>query len=343
MRTLGGFPKNIGAYSGKGIGFANAGFLNKVRGEQLRIAIIGSGAMGMLFGSYLSKENKVFLIDIDKAKVDTINQDGIRINEPDGNIITAGPEAAISAVGLGHMDLVILFVKAMNSRLALESNRRLIGPDTYVMSLQNGAGHDAVIKDFVAEDKIVIGMTQHNSSMIEPGVIRHGGGGKTFIGLTNGDGAELKSIMETFNRCGFETEISKKVQRNIWGKLFLNASASVLTAILQTKLGFVVDNRHAWKLAGQLIREAVAVSNAEGMAFEQEFILDEVHKVVEKAKDGYTSIYADIRDGRKTEVDFISGAVVAASKRNHVAAPCHEFVVGLIHAIEDKGHPVNNE
>ena len=220
MRKSGGFLVNAAAYSGKGIGFANAGFLNKVRGEKLRIAIIGSGAMGMLFGGYLSKENKVVLIDIDKSKVEKINQDGIRINEPDGNIIAACPEAAISGARLGHMDLVILFVKAMNSRLALERNRQLIGPDTYVLSLQNGAGHDAVIKDFVAEDKIVIGTTQHNSSIIEPGVIRHGGGGKTFIGLMHGDGTELKSIVETFNRCGFETEISGKIQRKIWEKLF---------------------------------------------------------------------------------------------------------------------------
>ena len=293
--------------------------------------------MGTLFGGYLSKENEVLLIDRDTAKVDAITQGGIRINEPDGNITTAGPKTAISAAGLGPMDLVIVLVKAMHSRFALESNRRLMGPDTYVLSLQNGAGHDGVIKDFVAEDKIVIGTTQHNASLIEPGVIHHGGGGKTFIGSMRGSGAGLKPIAGTFNRCGFETEISGNIQRKIWEKLFLNASASVLTAILQTKLGFVIENEHAWRLAGQLIREAVAVANAEGLAFEHDRILDAVRTAVEKAKDGYTSIYADIRDGRKTEVDSISGAVVAAGRRNHVPAPGHEFVVELIHAMEDTG------
>jgi 2-dehydropantoate 2-reductase len=152
-----------------------------------------------------------------------------------------------------------------------------------------------------------------------------------------GSGAGLKPIAGTFNRCGFETEISGNIQRKIWEKLFLNASASVLTAILQTKLGFVIENEHAWRLAGQLIREAVAVANAEGLAFEHDRILDAVRTAVEKAKDGYTSIYADIRDGRKTEVDSISGAVVAAGRRNHVPAPGHEFVVELIHAMEDTG------
>ena len=63
----------------------------------------------------------------------------------------------------------------------------------------------------------------------------------------------------------------------------------------------------------------------------------QVRRLLERAKNGYASIYADIRDGRKTEVDMISGAVVSASRRNHVPAPSHEFVVGLIHAMEDKG------
>jgi 2-dehydropantoate 2-reductase len=72
------------------------------------------------------------------------------------------------------------------------------------------------------------------------------------------------------------------------------------------------------------------------MKFEEEKILDGVHKLLENASAGHTSIYADIRDGRKTEVDAISGAVASAGQRNNTPAPSHEFVVELIHALEDK-------
>jgi len=303
----------------------------------LRIAIVGSGAMGMLFGGYLSKDNEVVLFDIDRTKLDKINMDGILIREPGGGVTAAHPKATMSAEGLGEMDLLILFVKAMDSRSALKANQRLIGPDTYVMSLQNGSGHDAVMKEFVSEKRIVLGTTQHNSSIIEPGLVHHGGGGKTYIGLIAGDGNGLKGIEETFNRCGLETEISDNIRRRIWEKLFVNVSASALTAILQTRLGFLTESRHAWLLVRQLIREAVAVANGEGMNFEEDEIAEDVRRLIEKAKDGYTSICADIRDGRKTEVDTISGAVVSASRHIHVPAPCHEFVVGLIQALEDKG------
>ncbi len=301
----------------------------------MKIAILGAGAMGMLFGGYLSRENEVALIDTDPAKVDAINTLGIRILEPDGHVTAADPEAAISSDGLEEMDLMILFVKAMDSRSALQSNQRLIGPRTYVISLQNGAGHDAVMGEFASPDRIVIGTTQHNSSIVEPGVVHHGGGGKTCIGLAGGKGIQIKRIAEIFNNCGIETEIADNIQAKIWEKLFVNASASALTAILQCKLGFLLESEHAWRLTRQLIREAIAVANAEGMKFEEEKVIDGLHELLEQAKDGYTSIYADIRDGRKTEVDTISGAVVAASRRHHVAVPTHEFVVSLIHAMEE--------
>jgi 2-dehydropantoate 2-reductase len=306
-------------------------------GGILKIAIIGAGAMGMLFGGYLSRNNYVVLIDTDKARVDEINKNGISIREPGGSRLQAHARAACSPEGLGEMELAMLWVKAMDSRSALEACRRLAGPTTFLMSLQNGSGHDAVLKEFAAEEQIIVGTTQHNSSIVEPGVISHGGAGKTFIGPIAGDRNRLKPIEQTMNRCGIETEISENIRRRIWEKLFLNASASALTAILQTRLGFLLESRPAALLIGRLVREAVAVANAEGMGFEEESIQRDIRTLVENAREGYPSIYADIHDGRKTEVDAISGYVVAAGKRNNVPVPSHEFVVELIHALEDKG------
>ena len=302
----------------------------------MRIAILGAGAMGMLFGGYLSKENYVVLIDKDRSKVEAINQRGVSIKEPDGTVRSSGPRAALSAEGMSAADLVILFVKSMDSRDALRSSLGLIGPETQVLSMQNGAGHETVLKEFVRGERIILGTTQHNSSIVGPGVIHHGGGGQTYIGAIDGDGQPLQSVQEAFTACGFPTEISDNVQRKIWEKLFVNSSASALTAILQTTLGYILNNGDAWRLAKQLVKEAVAVANGDGMGFEEEKVLNDLQQLLERASNGFTSIYADIRDCRKTEVDTISGAVVAASRRNGVPAPTHEFVVKLIHALEER-------
>ena len=84
------------------------------------------------------------------------------------------------------------------------------------------------------------------------------------------------------------------------------------------------------------MREAVAVANGDGMGFDVEEILGEIRALLKNSHDGYTSIYADLRDGRLTEVDTISGAVVSASHRNGVPAPSHEFIVKMVHAMENR-------
>ena len=100
----------------------------------MKITILGAGAMGSLFGGYLSQHNDVWLVEIDQKKVDKINQDGIKIRETDGDKVFH-PTAVSSTEGLGEMDLIIIFVKAMFSRNALETNKHLIGKNTYVMTL----------------------------------------------------------------------------------------------------------------------------------------------------------------------------------------------------------------
>lgn len=302
----------------------------------MRIAVLGAGAMGALFGGYLSLQNEVILVDVNQLLVDTINTHGITIREPDGSENVRRPCAVTDTSGLPPVDLVIVFVKAIFSRSALTANRALIGPDTYLMTLQNGSGHEEMLLDFVDRRHVIIGTTQHNSAVSGLGIVSHGGSGQTHIGCLEGDVDRLRPIADTFSACGLQTDCSSNVQKLIWEKLFTNVSASALTAVLQSPLGFVADNVHAWALCEILIREAVAVANADGIVFDAEREIAEVRAVCENSPNCITSICADLHNGCKSEVDTISGSVVRASRRNGTPVPSHEFLVSLIHALEDK-------
>lgn len=302
----------------------------------MRIAVLGGGAMGALFGGYLSRENDVILIDVSTALVEKVQADGVTIHEPDGGAASYQVQAMSQTEGQAPVDLMIVFVKAMFSHGALEQNRGMIGPDTYLMTLQNGSGHEQTLLDFADEDHVIIGTTQHNSAVIEPGVVRHGGSGLTHIGSLSGVPGRLAEIAKNMTACGLETDCSANVQRLIWEKLFTNVSASVLTAVLQVPLGFIAEDPNAWSVCERLVREAVDVANADGMGFDAQQKVDEVRQVCVNSPQGLTSIYADIRDGRKSEVDTISGSVVRASRRNKTPAPTHETVVALIKAMEAK-------
>lgn len=303
----------------------------------MKIAILGAGAMGMLFGGYLSQENSVWLLDVDQGRVDKINADGVAVREKDGTDRVFRPAAVTDSAGLPVMDLVLVFVKSMFTLDALNKNRALIGPDTYLMTLQNGAGHEAKLLQFTDRAHVVIGSTQHNASVLDNGRTFHGGAGITSIGLLDGGSETVGHIAESFTACGFSCVTSSDVKRQIWTKLFTNTAASALTAVLQVPLGFLYDDPHARFLMGELCREAVMVANAEGIAhFNEAEVIQGVEAVCRNAKDGYTSIYADIRDGRRTEVDTISGSVLEAAKAMGLSVPYHEMVVKMIHALEDK-------
>ena len=110
----------------------------------MRIAVIGAGAMGSIYGGRLSQNNEVFLVDTNKAVIDAVNQNGLTLEE-NGQDNKYSPKAISSTEGLEPVDLIILFVKALFSRSALESNRHIISDNTYLMTLQNGSGHEDIL------------------------------------------------------------------------------------------------------------------------------------------------------------------------------------------------------
>ena len=302
----------------------------------MKIAVLGAGAMGSLFSGYLSRHNDVSVIDVNPTMVEAINKNGVRIREKDGSTTLGHPKAYVNASELGTQDLVIVFVKAMFTISALEGNKNLIGPNTYLMTLQNGAGHESKLLKFADRQHVIIGSTQHNSSVIEPGYVNHGGSGVSSIGLLDGGCEVIQPIAENLTACGFECHTEENVQKQVWKKMFTNTAASSLTGLFQVPLGFIHTDPNANFLMRQLCTEAVTVANSLGLGFDLDEVTRDVDAVCINAPQGYTSIYADIRDGHRSEVDTISGSVVEAAHDQGISVPYHEFVVKAIHALENK-------
>ena len=302
----------------------------------MRIAVIGAGAMGSIYGGHLSLHHEVYLVDTNQAIVDHINSEGLKIQENGGDVVYH-PVAVTSTEGVEPADLVILFVKALFSRAALISSGGIIGENTYLMTLQNGSGHEDILSEFVPEDRIIIGTTEDNGAVLAPGHVRRGGEGNTNIGMLTKDTRRfLPKLKEVLDTCGFHGHIHDNIQQLIWDKLFTYVSLSALTGVMQVPMGFIAGNEHAWNLAKRLIHEAVEVAHGLGLDADEAAIAEKVRQTSLNSPEGITSICADLRDGRKTEVDTISGSVVRASKKCGVPAPTHEVIVELVHALEAK-------
>lgn len=301
----------------------------------MRIAVIGAGAMGSIYGGHLSTKHEVYLVDTNKEAVEAIRESGLEIEE-NGTVNRYHPQAVCDTASLGHMDLIILFVKALYSRNALSGNACLIGKDTYIMTLQNGSGHEDILSEFVPEEHIIIGTTEDNGAVLGKGKIRRGGKGRTNIGMLVKEENQMAGrVKEALDECGFETRIHENIQQLIWEKLLTNVSLSAVTGILQCRIGYIANNAHAFRMAEQLVREAVEVATALGLTFDEKEILEKVKETSEHSPEGITSICADLKAGRKTEVDTISGSVVRAAARCGISVPTHTFVAEMIHAMEE--------
>ena len=149
----------------------------------MRIDILGAGAMGCLFGALLSRGNEVRLADPNRAKLAALKERGVTVVEPDGSSFTAFPSLRTpEETSGGPPELLLVFVKSSREREALEAVKPSLGPDTLLLTLQNGMGHEKAMEEAAPPTRILLGATQHNASLENVGVVRHGGAGYTQIG-----------------------------------------------------------------------------------------------------------------------------------------------------------------
>lgn len=138
----------------------------------MKIAMIGSGAAGSVFASYLRKggAEEVWLVDPNKAHMDKVAKDGMIFRNPDGEFHVTGFNTAYSAEEVGVCDIVIIMVKATITELALKGAMCCVGPETVVVTLQNGLGNEEVVKKLVPEERVMYGCGNMGTELPEPGV-----------------------------------------------------------------------------------------------------------------------------------------------------------------------------
>ena len=303
----------------------------------MKIAIIGAGAMGSLYGGYLSRtEEEVYLIDIWKEHVDEINSHGLSIQEKDGELLVH-PKAFMNPEEIGTVDLVIVFVKSFLTGKAMEKNLALLGQDTIVMSLQNGYGNLEQIAEYVRIENIIAGTTAHGASMLSPGHIRHGGSGDTQIGwVRNGDGDRINEIAGVLRGAGFATVVSADVMELVWSKLIVNVGINALTALLRVKNGELLRMDETRELMRMAVLEAVEVAAAAGVKFDAEEMARKVVEIAFATGENTSSMLQDILNNRKTEIDSINGAIVEEGRKYSILTPVNSVLTKLVRALEKR-------
>ena len=284
--------------------------------------------MGVLYASMLSSFSPVTVFSRNAERTEKRNVNGIRVISREGEIICR-PVFSSDKSAISSSDLVILFVKSTATVGVIDEYKEYIPEDAYIMTLQNGAGHLEELRRYFPEERIIIGVTEHNASVINDCTINHGGCGKTVISTSP------EWVKDAFSSAGIETEVSDCVMRDIWRKLLTNASLSTATALLMCSIDSLGRSSGAFSIVEKLLEEAVMVAAGDGYRFSYDEVRRELYEKTRTSHNAYTSIYSDLKNGRKTEVDYISGYVTARAEVLGLDVPYQRAAVDMIHAKEE--------
>lgn len=301
----------------------------------MRLAVVGAGAMGGSLAAHAARAgHDTTVIEVAPAVIEQIRTHGLHVTAPEGPF--DAPVAITSdAASAGVMDLVVVFVKAQHTEAAGRGLAPLVGPATAVLTLQNGWGNADRLAAFVPEDRLVVGVTYNSCTASGPGQIVHSGRGRTVVGPYRGDDLRhARTAADLLAGAGWEAEVSAGVLTEIWKKLVLNTATLPTAALSRLAAGRVGEPGELLDLVDGLAAETVAVAVALGLGIDLDERVTAIHTVLERAGAGKASMLQDVLAGRKTEIETVNGAVVAAGKAHGVPVPLNTAMVALVHGLE---------
>ena len=283
-----------------------------------KIFILGAGAIGSLFGAFLSRKNDVVLIG-EKEHLKTIKARGLKINEQ-----IFWPKVQREIKKIPKNSLIFLTTKAHQSLKAIKSIKPIIRKDTVILVLQNGLGQEELIKKELEEKcQILRGITYLAAEFFKPGEIRTWLNKKTILPLS----PEGEKIAKVLRPAGFQTEVTKEMEKEIWKKLVVNCLIGPLTALFKVRNNEIAKESLK-KVRKRIVKECLQIAAAEGINFEKNFG-KEIEEKISLYKN-YSSMAQDILKGRKTEIDFLNGKIIELAKKHRLETPANEVIYHLI-------------
>jgi 2-dehydropantoate 2-reductase len=308
----------------------------------MKISIIGSGAMGSLFGGRLSLAGyDVVLYDVSREHVDAVLANGLSIEDAaTGAVTVAWPAASVDPAAVERSDLLVIFVKSTSTEEVAAQFAPLAGAKTIVLTLQNGLGNEEIIRRHFGADRTAAGVTSQGATFLGPGRVRHAGKGPTHVSMSGGPGGNpgasgrLGKLCAALVAAGFETHVEKDVASLVWSKLIINVGINALTAITGQPNGKLLDSDETKAVVADLVAEALSVAKARGVQVTYADPLAAVYDVARKTGANRSSMLQDFDRNRPTEIDFMNGAVVREAAALGIPVPVNATVTRLVKAME---------
>ena len=301
----------------------------------MKMAVIGAGAMGSLFGGRLSPLADVWLITRRADHVAAMQREGLRLVRLDGVEERIPVQATTQPHDVGGaVDVAIIFVKSPQTAQAARIAAALLKPDGLALSLQNGLGNFETIAAVLGAGRVVQGVTSHGATLPGPGRVRHAGAGETHLAFSPGLADKIGAVKDLLTQAGFETHLADNLETLLWGKLIINVGINALSAILRLRSGLLATVEPAERLMTAAVLEAVQVAQAKGITLPYDDPPERVRQVAIATGTNRSSMLVDVLRAAPTEIDVINGVIVREGERLGLDTPVNQMLVWLVQTIE---------
>jgi len=310
----------------------------------MRIVIVGPGALGSLMTArlYLFQQKagradnavtSLHLLDYRPERAALLRKNGLFLEQRNQIVhctphVTSKPEVCLEA------EVLFLCVKATAVSPALDGIRSYLSDKTLLVAMQNGIGHLEQLARLAGP--VGVGVTSEGATLTEPGHVRHGGSGRTLLGLLDPSSrydqvlAQGASLLDC---AGIHAQVTDNPRKHVWAKLFVNVGINALTAVHGCLNGGLIQLPEAMVTMEKAIREAEQIACAQDISIEVDPVQTAVSVCKATAKNT-SSMLQDIRRKRVTEIDAINGAVAAEGERLGIPTPVNAELVQRVKELE---------
>ncbi len=294
----------------------------------MRIAVYGTGGVGGYFGGQLALAGEQVFFIARGEHLQAIREKGLHVASTKGDFHILNALADEKPSEIGVVDIVLVAVKAWQVPEIAPELQPLLGPDTFVVPLENGVESADQLVSVIGKERVVGGLCKIISYIEAPGKIKHAGA-EPFIAfgeLDNSRSERTQKLLQAFQRAGVASKIPEDIHAAIWEKFLFIASISGMGAVTRAPIGVLRSIPETRSMVEQAMKEIYNVALANGIHLKDSVISKTMGFVDQLPASGTASMQRDIADGKPSELDSQNGAVVRLGKEKNVPTPVHTFI-----------------
>jgi 2-dehydropantoate 2-reductase len=297
----------------------------------MRIGIMGSGGLGGYFGAKLAQGGAQVHFIARGRHLQAMRSDGLRIEGPEP-LHLASVNATADPREVGVVDVVMLGVKLWDTDAAIDQMRPMVGPETAVISFQNGVLKDQYLRAAFPAKQVMGGVGYVATTIEAPGVIRQTGPMQRllfgeFDGSKSGRG---QALLAACLAGGINAELSTDIVREIWQKYVFLVGLSGTTTSMRTTIGPIRSNPQTRAFLSDVMQEVIAVARAHGVALPADYLASAMQRADTVAADMTSSMHHDLERGNRLEVRWLSGGVAELGREKGVPTPLNRAIADIL-------------